>query len=73
MMNGSRPLSKHPFPMSPCGCLGGRQGNLSVTISTKGVALLGKWLCYEKLMPATAVKVFVTDRLLKAPSCHVKR
>lgn len=36
MMNGSRPLPRHSFPMSPCGCYGGREGNLSVSVSTRG-------------------------------------
>lgn len=37
MMNSSKPLARHSFPMSLCGYYGGREGNLSVTIFTRGV------------------------------------
>lgn len=36
MMNGSKPLRRHSSPMSLCGCYGGLEGNLNVTIFTRG-------------------------------------
>lgn len=36
MMNGSKRLPRQSFPMSPRGCYGGHEGNLGVTISTRG-------------------------------------
>lgn len=65
MMDGEQTCARAPLSTSPRGCGGGRERNLSVTISTAGGALSGKWLCVRKPTSATAVKVDVAGGLLK--------
>lgn len=66
MMNCGRPRKRCSFP---CQCavavadVGG-SCNLGITVSTRGAALSGKWLCNRKLTPAAAIKVVVAGSSL---------
>lgn len=72
MMNGGRPLPKHSFPTSPCGCRGGRQGNLSVTIYTRGAPSWVSGFATRSWRLPLLSRLLSQAGSVKAPSRHVK-